>query len=209
MTRPQAYFINGGAGRVIASIPAFEKLAETNTDFIIVCEGGSEMYRGHPILDQRAYDHWHKGIFADHLKHRDLISPEPYRVWEYYNQMCSLSQAFDIAINNKGIRKLPAPTLNLNKLEIAEAYKFMQEVKARSGLEKTVVIQPFGRGVMANHGMIAVGADLAEAMRIAIEVEVLAKQYIFTLQLGGPVLLDDEEMDRVLDKFKTYGKQDL
>lgn len=154
MTRPQAYFINGGAGRVIASIPAFEKLAETNTDFIIVCEGGSEMYRGHPILDQRAYDHWHKGIFVDQLKHRDLISPEPYRVWEYYNQMCSLSQAFDIAINNKGIRKLSAPAINLNKLEIAEAYKFMQEVKARSGFEKTVVIQPFGRGVMANHGMI-------------------------------------------------------
>jgi L-fuculose-phosphate aldolase len=57
--------------------------------------------------------------------------------------------------------------------------------------------------------MIAVGEDLAEAMRIAIEVEVLAKQYVLTLQLGGPVLLDDEEMDRVLEKFKTYGKQDL
>jgi len=63
--------------------------------------------------------------------------------------------------------------------------------------------------LLANHGMIAVGSDLAEAMRIAIEVEVLAKQYVLTLQLGGPVLLDDEEMDRVLEKFKTYGKQDL
>lgn len=63
--------------------------------------------------------------------------------------------------------------------------------------------------LLANHGMIALGTDLAEAMRIAIEVEVLAKQYILSLQLGGPVLLDDEEMDRVLEKFKTYGKQGL
>jgi L-fuculose-phosphate aldolase len=63
--------------------------------------------------------------------------------------------------------------------------------------------------LLANHGMIAVGTDLAEAMRIAIEVEVLAKQYVMTLQLGGPVLLDDEEMDRVLEKFKTYGQQEI
>ena len=178
MTRPQAYFINGGAGRVIASIPAFEKLAETNKDFIIVCEGGSDMYRGHPVLDQRAYDNWHKGIFVDHLKHRELISPEPYRVWEYYNQMCSLAQAFDIAINNKGIRKLNAPTINLNKLEIAEAYKFMQEVKARSGFEKTVVIQPFGRGVMANHGMIVDPSSRSFAQTDLIDiVNSLKKEY--------------------------------
>jgi hypothetical protein len=29
--------MNGGAGRVIASIPAFEKLLEKDEDFIIVC----------------------------------------------------------------------------------------------------------------------------------------------------------------------------
>jgi len=178
MTRPQAYFINGGAGRVIASIPAFEKLAETNTDFIIVCEGGSDMYRGHPLLDQRAYDHWHKGIFAEQLKHRDLITPEPYRVWEYYNQMCSLSQAFDIAINNKGIRKLPAPSIHLNKLEIAEAYRFMQEVKTRSGFEKTIVIQPFGRSVIANHGMIVDPSSRSFAQNDLIDiVNSLKKEY--------------------------------
>ena len=178
MTRPLAYFVNGGAGRVIASIPAFEKLAETNKDFIIVCEGGSEMFRGHPILDRRAYDHWHKGIFADHLKHRELISPEPYRVWEYYNQMCSLSQAFDIAINNKGIRKLPAPTFTLNKLEIAEAYNFIQEVKARSGFEKIVVMQPFGRSIMSTHGMLVDPTSRSFAQNDLIDiVNSLKKEY--------------------------------
>ena len=33
--RSKAFFVNGGAGRVISSIPAFEKYAENNDDFII------------------------------------------------------------------------------------------------------------------------------------------------------------------------------
>ena len=54
--RSKAFFINGGAGRVISSIPAFEKYAETNDDFIIVCEGGTDFFKGHPTLDGKAYD---------------------------------------------------------------------------------------------------------------------------------------------------------
>jgi L-fuculose-phosphate aldolase len=38
-------------------------------------------------------------------------------------------------------------------------------------------------------------------------VEALADQYARTLQLGEPVLLDDAEMARVLEKFRTYGEQ--
>ena len=43
MTRNKAFFINGGAGRVVCSIPALEKFAEENPDnnFIIIC-GWSE-----------------------------------------------------------------------------------------------------------------------------------------------------------------------
>ena len=54
-------------------------------------------------------------VFAVNM---DIISTEPYRIWEYYNQQCSLSQAFDLEINNKGVRDLPAPTLNLSKDEL-------------------------------------------------------------------------------------------
>ena len=64
--RTKAFFINGGAGRVLCSIPALEKYAEeVSKDFIIVCEGGTDFYRGHPILHSRAYDHWHKNLFED------------------------------------------------------------------------------------------------------------------------------------------------
>ena len=97
--RSKAFFVNGGAGRVISSIPAFEKYAETNDDFIIVCEGGTDFYKGHPTLDGKAYDHWHKNLFQEQIKHRDCVSPEPYRNWYYYNQQCNLAQAYDMEIN--------------------------------------------------------------------------------------------------------------
>ncbi len=60
--------------------------------------------------------------------------------------------------------------------------------------------------LLANHGMLALGADLDRALALAVEVETLAAQYWRALQIGRPVLLDDAEMARVLEKFKTYGK---
>jgi L-fuculose-phosphate aldolase len=62
--------------------------------------------------------------------------------------------------------------------------------------------------LMANHGQIAVGANLGAALELAHEIEVLAEQYTKLLALGGePHLLPDEEMARVLDRFKNYGQR--
>jgi L-fuculose-phosphate aldolase len=61
--------------------------------------------------------------------------------------------------------------------------------------------------LLANHGLIAAGADLDEAFRLAWEVEDLARQYILVLQIGEPVLLDDAEMDRIVEKFRHYGEK--
>jgi len=60
--------------------------------------------------------------------------------------------------------------------------------------------------LLANHGAIAIGADLESALALAVEVEALCEQYWRTLQVGKPVLLSDEEMAVVIDKFRTYGK---
>lgn len=61
--------------------------------------------------------------------------------------------------------------------------------------------------LMANHGMLAVGDDLAEALERAQLVEELAKQYVLALQTGDPVILSSQEMAVNLEKFKRYGKQ--
>lgn len=149
MERSKAFFINGGAGRVVCSIPAFEKYAEESgdKDFIIVCEGGSELFKGHPALDFRVYDAWHKNLFRDQLKNRDIVSLEPYRVWEYYNQKCSLSQAFDIEMNSAGVRELPKPSIVLSKDELISGRMVISEVKKKLKKDKVIIFQPFGRGV--------------------------------------------------------------
>lgn len=152
--RPAAFYINGGAGRVLCSIPALEKYAEDHDDFIIVCEGGMELYKGHPKLHSRSYDVWHKNLFQDKLKDMDVKSPEPYRIWEYYNQKCNLSQAFDIAINDQGIRELPKPSLRLSTEEIISGQVTLAEVRAKTGKDKVIVFQPFGRGVQSTESAI-------------------------------------------------------
>ena len=63
--------------------------------------------------------------------------------------------------------------------------------------------------LLANHGMIAVGASLPAALALAVEVETLAAMYWHALQVGEPRLLGRAEMARVLEKFKTYGQQSL
>jgi L-fuculose-phosphate aldolase len=61
--------------------------------------------------------------------------------------------------------------------------------------------------LLANHGVIATGADLATAISLAGEVENLAQQYCAALSLGKVSILEDAEMCRVVEKFRTYGQQ--
>ncbi len=61
--------------------------------------------------------------------------------------------------------------------------------------------------LLANHGAIATGRSLADAMWRAIELENIAHQYINALQIGGPVILTDAQIEEVGRKgfASTYG----
>jgi L-fuculose-phosphate aldolase len=61
--------------------------------------------------------------------------------------------------------------------------------------------------LMANHGLVAVGKDLAAAFAVAEEVELVARIYYQAKCIGQPVILPDAEMAVVCDKFKTYGQK--
>jgi L-fuculose-phosphate aldolase len=61
--------------------------------------------------------------------------------------------------------------------------------------------------LMANHGQVALGETLKSALELAFEVETLAEQYFKVLQLGNPYVLPDDEMNLMLEKFKTYGQK--
>ena len=61
--------------------------------------------------------------------------------------------------------------------------------------------------LLANHGVIAIGATLEAAYEVACEVEHLAGQYLQMLAAGiEPVILDDDEMGRVMAQFARYGR---
>lgn len=61
--------------------------------------------------------------------------------------------------------------------------------------------------LLANHGVIALGASLAGAHQIVAEVENLAGQYLDILAAGlEPIILDEAEMARVSARFAGYGK---
>jgi L-fuculose-phosphate aldolase len=59
--------------------------------------------------------------------------------------------------------------------------------------------------LLANHGMIAVGRDLDQALSVAVEVETLCEQYWRALQVGEPRLLSAAQMAEVMEQFKGYG----
>ena len=60
--------------------------------------------------------------------------------------------------------------------------------------------------LLANHGMIATGKDLAEAFKITVEVETLSEMYLRALQAGEPVLLSAQEFQDAQSRFGSYGK---
>jgi len=62
--------------------------------------------------------------------------------------------------------------------------------------------------LLANHGMIVLGKTTKAALALAVEVEALARQYLYAHLLGEPVILPPEEIERVADKMRRmkYGQ---
>jgi len=77
-------------------------------------------------------------------------------------------------------------------------------------LSEAVVTALQGRKacLMAHHGLTCFEKNLPKALALAIEVEHLASVYCRMLAIGDVELLTDDEMNRVLKKFKSYGLQD-
>ena len=61
--------------------------------------------------------------------------------------------------------------------------------------------------LLGTHGMICFHDNLERALWLGVEVETLAKQYWHARQAGEPVILSDAEMDEVLQRFESYGRQ--
>ena len=60
--------------------------------------------------------------------------------------------------------------------------------------------------LMSNHGQVAFGKNLDQAFELAEEIENICHQYINTIKLGNPKILSFEEMNKILEKTRSYKK---
>lgn len=157
-TKRKVFYIDGGAGRVIAAIPALEKYAKKHPDedWGVLIGGWDSLVWGNHLLQDRTYNPDTKGIFDLYLKDSNIITPEPYRVNGYFNQKLSLVEAFDEEINEtEDHSDLAVPKLVLSKAEEKTAANVIADAKAQQGDKKiTVVIQPFGRSARVDRNDI-------------------------------------------------------
>lgn len=145
------FYIDGGAGRIIAAIPALKKYAKLHPDedWNVLIAGWDNLLWGITELQDLTFNPDTKGIFDTVIKNADVIySPEPYRVPGYFKQELSLAQAFDKEINNTDDHSdLELPSMVLSKTEEKNAANVLADVKQQQQKSKTIVIQPFGRSM--------------------------------------------------------------
>lgn len=138
--------VDGGAGRVIAAIPALEQYVKSHPkeQIRIFVHGWDYLLWSNKVLQPLTFSINDKGTFVNYFKQAtDIISPEPYRLPDYINQRVSLSEAFDIIINGKN-NNLSVPRLYISQLENVSALKTISQIKNSTKKNKIVVLQPFG-----------------------------------------------------------------
>jgi ADP-heptose:LPS heptosyltransferase len=197
--RSTAFYINGGIGRVVCAIPALEKYLENNPqdDFIIFSEFAYEAFSGHPTLHARAYPSNLPHLFRDKLKDRNVVMPEPYYVWEYYNQKCSIAQAFDMEINGSLDQNLSIPKIYLSNEEKLTAINIIKDMKSKRN-KPMIMFQPFGKGITLNAVQTATGPVDSTGRSLSINS---AAKLIKLLEYKYSILL----MNEFNVDFRAYG----
>lgn len=61
--------------------------------------------------------------------------------------------------------------------------------------------------LLANHGLLVGAGDIKNAFNIAEEIEFCAEVYYRAKSIGEPVILDEKEMEKMIEKFKVYGQK--
>lgn len=84
------------------------------------------------------------------------------------------------------------------KYETFGTYALAEEIYRTIGDDKGLLL--------GNHGTIAIGESLADAFSVAKDIEFIAKLYYRARAIGTPVLLSEEQIDEVVEKFGTYGQ---
>ncbi len=204
MTRKKVFSIDGGAGRAICAIPALEKYARLHPDedWNIIIGGWDTLYFGNPLLQERTYSMDVKGIFKNLIKDSQIIHPEPYTLWQYYNQQCSLAEAFDKIINETDDHSdLDKPNMYLCKAEEKNAANMLSGVKAKQNKDLTIVIQPLGRSARVDNG------DIIDDSTRSIEPHVYHKLVKKLSQKYNIILMAEPDFINVLSSEDSVSEK--
>ncbi|EPC85939.1 class II aldolase/adducin family protein [Lacticaseibacillus paracasei] len=89
-------------------------------------------------------------------------------------------------------------TIKCTKYQIYGSPEIAEEAYETMGRDKGILL--------ANHGSLAIGKSIEAAMGISKEIEFICKIFTYASAVGKPVILNDEQMDAVIEKFGTYGQ---
>ena len=204
MTRRKVFTLDGGAGRAITAIPALEKYAKAHPDedWNIIIGGWDTLFFGNPLLQDRTYSMDVKGLFENVIKDSQIIHPEPYTLWEYYNQKCSLAEAFDKVINQTDDHSdLGKPNMYLCKAEEKGAANALAAVKAKQNKDITIVVQPFGRSARVDNG------DIVDDSSRSIEPHVYYKLVKKLSQKYNIIFMGEGEFIKEIGEEDTYSEK--
>lgn len=195
------FFIEGGIGRVICSIPSLLKFHHKNPNkkFYII-SSWDYVFLGIPELQQITFNIESKGIWENiFLKADKVISPEPYRLPKYYKQQISLVDAFDEIINetedHSDIQNYMRLKVSFN--EDINSKEIISSLKEERGNKKTIVINPYGSSARVSSNMVVDETlrSIPEKMYLKI-AEKISKKYT-VIFFGYPNLTSSE------DKFSS------
>lgn len=62
--------------------------------------------------------------------------------------------------------------------------------------------------LLANHGLVTGGRDILHAFQTAEQIEFCAEVYVKARSIGTPVILSEEEMERMTERFQDYGQKE-
>ena len=140
--------IDGGIGRVITALPALLKYHKNypNEKWYVSIMGWDYVTLGIPELQERTINPDTKGSWENYfMKANEVISPEPYRLPNFYKGKISLAEAFDEIINEtEDHDNLNYETLNLSHAEIRKGQEIIYKAYEAQGKEQTIVINPYG-----------------------------------------------------------------
>ena len=94
-----------------------------------------------------------------------------------------------------------------DRIPLAPYATFGTEALAESAVR--TLAGRYGAVLLERHGVLAVGETPEEALNRAVAVEHVAEVTFLALQLGYPEPLPPDEMERLQERFRTYGKSQI